>query len=157
MAFNTKVYVYDPYVDEKIIKDNGGIKVNSIIEGLKIADYVSLHMPLTKDTKNLIDYSILKQMKKNAIIVNTARGGIINEIDLDKALNENLIFGAGLDVFEKEPVNLNNPLLKNTKVVLSPHSATFTDECTSRMGIETTKNIIDFFENKIDKSMIVKL
>ena len=157
MAFNTKVYVYDPYVDEKIIKDNGGIKVNSIIEGLKIADYVSLHMPLTKDTKNLINYSILKQMKKNAIIVNTARGGIINEIDLDKALNESLIFGAGLDVFEKEPINLDNPLLKNKKVILSPHSATFTDECTSRMGIETTKNIIDFFENKIDKSMIVKL
>ena len=157
LAFNTKVYVYDPYVDEKIIKDNGGIKVNSIIEGLKIADYVSLHMPLTKDTKNLINYSILKQMKKNAIIVNTARGGIINEIDLDKALNESLIFGAGLDVFEKEPINLDNPLLKNKKVVLSPHSATFTDECTSRMGIETTKNIIDFFENKIDKSMIVKL
>ena len=105
-------------------------------------------MPLTKDTKNLIDYSILKQMKK-AIIVNTARGGIINEIDLDKALNENLIFGAGLDVFEKEPINLNNPLLKNKKVVLSPHSATFTDECTSRMGIETTKNIIDFFKIRL--------
>ena len=62
-----------------------------------------------------------------------------------------------MDVFEKEPVNLDNPLLANKKVVLSPHSATFTDECTSRMGIETTKNIIDFFENKIDKSMIVKL
>ena len=96
-------------------------------------------------------------MKKNAIIVNTARGGIINENDLDKALKENLIFGAGLDVFVKEPINLDNPLLKNKKVILSPHSATFTDECTSRMGIETTKNIIDFFENKIDKSMIVKL
>ena len=144
-------------MDEKKIKENGGVKVKSINEGLKIADYVSLHMPLTKETKNLINYSTLKQMKKNAIIVNTARGGIINEIDLDKALNENLIFGAGLDVFEKEPVNLDNPLLKNKKVILSPHSATFTDECTSRMGIETTKNIIDFFENKIDKSMIVKL
>ena len=157
LAFDAKVYVYDPYVDEKKIKENGGVKVKSINEGLKIADYVSLHMPLTKETKNLINYSTLKQMKKNAIIVNTARGGIINEIDLDKALNENLIFGAGLDVFEKEPVNLDNPLLKNKKVILSPHSATFTDECTSRMGIETTKNIIDFFENKIDKSMIVKL
>jgi len=157
LAFNTKVYVYDPFVDEKIIKENGGIKVSSIIEGLKIADYVSLHMPFTKQTKNLINISILKQMKKNAIIVNTARGGIINESDLDKALNENLIFGAGLDVFEKEPVNLDNPLLKNRKVILSPHSATFTDECTSRMGIETTKNIIDFFENKIDKSMLIKL
>ena len=96
-------------------------------------------------------------MKKNSIIVNTARGGIINEEDLNKALNEGLIFGAGLDVFINEPIEKNNPLLKNEKVILSPHSATFTDECTSRMGIETTKNIIDFFEKKIDKSMIVKL
>ena len=104
----------------------------------------------------MINYPILKN-EKESVIVNTARGGIINEEDLNEALNENLIFGAGLDVFEKEPINLNNPLLKNKKVVLSPHSATFTDECTSRMGIETTKNIIDFFENKIDKSMIVKL
>ena len=76
-------------------------------------------MPLTKETKNLIDYSKFKTNEKNAlIIVNTARGGIINEIDLDKALNENLIFGAGLDVFEKEPINLNNPLLKIKKLFL---------------------------------------
>ena len=96
-------------------------------------------------------------MKKTAIIINTSRGGIINEADLNKAINDKIIFGAGLDVFEKEPVDINNPLLKNKKVLLSPHSATFTDECTSRMGIETTKNIIDFFENKIDNSMVVKL
>ena len=76
---------------------------------------------------------------------------------MNKALNENIIFGAGLDVFEKEPVDKNNPLLTNKKVLLSPHSATFTNECKSRMSLETTKNIIDFFENKIDKSMIVKL
>ena len=131
--------------------------VPKIEDGLKIADYVSLHMPLTDETKNLINYNTLKTMKKNSIIVNTARGGIINELDLEKALNEELIFGAALDVFSKEPVEINNPLLKNKKVILSPHSATFTDECTSRMGIETTKNIIDFFENKIDKSMIVKI
>ena len=157
LAFNTKVYIYDPYVDEKNIKELGGIKVDKIEDGLKIADYVSLHMPLTNETKNLINYSVLKTMKKNSIIVNTARGGIINELDLEKALNEGLIFGAALDVFSNEPIEINNPLLKNKKVILSPHSATFTDECTSRMGIETTKNIIDFFENKIDKSMIVKL
>ncbi len=157
LSFDTKVYVYDPYVDEKIIKDHGGTKINSINDGLIIADYVSLHMPLTSETRNLINYSILKQMKKNTIIVNTARGGIVNENDLDKALNENLIFGAGLDVFSKEPIEVDNPLLKNKKVILSPHSATFTDECTSRMGIETTKNIIDFFDNAIDESMIVKL
>ena len=80
-----------------------------------------------------------------------------NALSIDKALNENLILGAALDVFVNEPINLDNPLLKNNKVLLSPHSATFTDECISRMAIETTKNIIDFFENKIDKSMIVKL
>ena len=157
LAFDAKVYIYDPYVDEKIIKEFGGIKVDKIEIGLKNADYVSLHMPLTNETKNLINYSVLKTMKKNSIIINTARGGIINEQELDKALNEGLIFGAALDVFSKEPVEKDNPLLKNKKVILSPHSATFTDECTSRMGIETTKNIIDFFENKIDKSMIVKL
>jgi len=157
LAFDTKVYVYDPYIEEQIIKDHGGIKVSKIEEGLKIADYVSLHMPLTKETKNLLNYDVFKKMKKNSILVNTARGGIINEHDLDKALNEGLIFGAALDVFSNEPVENNNSLLKNKKIILSPHSATFTDECTSRMAIETIKNIIDFFENKLDKSMIVKL
>ena len=64
--------------------------------------------------------------------------------NLNKAINDKIIFGAGLDVFEKEPVDINNPLLKNNKVLLSPHSATFTNECKSRMSLETTKNIIDF-------------
>ena len=157
LAFDTKVYIFDPYVDKEVIKKHGGIKIDNIEDGLQNADYVSLHMPLTPETKNLINYSVIKKMKKNSIIVNTARGGIINENDLEKALNENLIFGAALDVFSKEPIENNNPLIKNKKVVLSPHSATFTDECTSRMAIETTKNIIDFFEKKINKSMIINL
>ena len=156
-SFEMKVNIYDPYVDEKTIKSFGGNKINSFEEGLKTLDFLSLHMPLTNETKNLINYSRLKKMKKNAVIINTARGGIINEVELDKALNEGLIFGAGLDVFEKEPIEKTNPLLKNTRVILSPHSATFTNECTSRMGIETIKNIIDFFDKKIDKSMIIKL
>ena len=156
-GFEMKVKVYDPFVDKNIIEKFGGQKIESLDEGLKICDYLSLHVPLTKETKNLIDYSKLKNMKKEAIIINTARGGIIKEDDLNKALNENIIFGAGLDVFEKEPVDKNNSLLSNKKVLLSPHSATFTNECKSRMSLETTKNIIDFFDNKIDKSMIVKL
>jgi len=95
--------------------------------------------------------------KKNCIIINAARGGIINEIDLDKALRENLIFGAGLDVFETEPPKSENPLLKNDKVFLSPHTAAFTEECMIRMGKETIQNIIDFFEKRLDKSKIIKL
>ena len=114
-------------------------------------------MPLNKGTRNLIDLKMLKNMKKNTIIINTARGGVINERDLDKALKEKIIFAAGLDVFEKERPDSNNPLLKNSRVLLSPHSSSFTKECKSRMGIETAQNIIDFFENKTKESMVVKL
>ena len=152
-----KVICYDPFVDKEIIERFGGQKIENLDDGLKICDYVSLHVPLNEKTKNLIDYSKLKNMKREVIVINTARGGIINENDLDKALRENIIFGAGLDVFENEPIDKTNPLHSNKKVLLSPHSATFTNECKSRMSLETTKNIIDFFENKIDKSMIVKL
>ena len=156
-GFEMKVKVFDPFVDNHTIERFGGQKIENLDDGLKICDYLSLHVPLTEKTKNLINYSKLKIMKREAIIINTARGGIINENDLDKALKENIIFGAGLDVFEKEPIDKTNPLLSNKKILLSPHSATFTNECKSRMSLETTKNIIDFFENKIDKSMIVKL
>ncbi len=156
-GFEMKVKVFDPFVNKETIERFGGKKIENLDDGLKICDYVSLHVPLNEKTKNLINYSKLKNMKRQAIIINTSRGGIVNENDLDKALRENIIFGAGLDVFEKEPVDKNNPLLSNKKVLLSPHSATFTNECKSRMSIETTKNIIDFFGNKIDKSMIVKL
>ena len=156
LGFDMKVKIFDPFVSEDVIEKLGGSKVESLEDGLKTCDYMSLHVPLTKKTQNMLDYSKLKTMKNNAIIINTSRGGVINEIDLNKAINEKIIFGAGLDVFEQEPVDKNNPLLKNNKVLLSPHSATFTNECKSRMSLETTKNIIDFFENKIDKSMIVK-
>ena len=157
LGFEMKVNIFDPFVSKEIISQFGGNKIDNFDEGLKKCDYLSLHIPLTEKTKKMINISKLKIMKKNSIIINTSRGGIINELDLNKALNENIIFGAGLDVFEKEPINIDNPILKNKKVLLSPHSATFTNECKSRMSIETTKNIIDFFENKLDKSMIVKL
>ncbi len=157
LGFEMKVKVYDPFVDKKTIEMMGGNKVENINIALKTADFLSIHMPLTSETKNLIDLKKLKTMKKNAIIINTARGGIINETDLDTALNNKIIFGAGLDVFEKEPINMDNPLIKNKRVLLSPHSSTFTQECTARMGIETVQNLIDFFENKIKKNMIVKL
>ena len=157
LGFEMKVQVYDPFVSKDIISQFGGNKIDNLNDGLKSCDYLSLHIPLTEKTKNMIDNLKLNTMKKSAIIVNTSRGGIINENDLNNALNEKVIFGAGLDVFEKEPVDKDNPLLKNNRVILSPHSATFTNECKSRMSIETTKNIIDFFNNKLDKSMIVKL
>ena len=156
LGFDMKVNIFDPFVTTEVIKSFGGNKIENLEKGLENCDYLSLHIPLTEKTRNMINYKKIKSMKKNAVIINTSRGGIINETDLDNALKNNIIFGAGLDVFEKEPIDKNNPLINNKKVLLSPHSATFTNECKSRMAIETIKNIIDFFENTLDKSMIVK-
>ena len=156
-GFEMNVFVYDPFVSKEVVESLGGKKVENLEDSIKNMDAVSLHVPLNDKTKNLINYNLLRTMKKNCIIINAARGGVINEIDLDRALNENLIFGAGLDVFEKEPPDQNNPLLRNEKVFLSPHTAAFTEECMVRMGKETIQNIIDFFEKKLDKSKTIKL
>jgi len=156
-SFNMNIKIFDPYVNEKEIAYLKCKKVDNLEEAFKTADYISLHIPLTKDTENLINLETFKTMKKNLILINTSRGGVINELDLDYALKNKLIFGAGIDVFKIEPVTNENPLIKNKRVLLSPHSATFTNECKIRMAENTVQNIIDFFENKLDNSMTVKL
>ena len=157
IGFEMNVYIYDPFVSKEEIESLGGKKIEDLKEGVKKMDALTLHMPLNEKTKNIINYEVLKNMKKNCIIINASRGGIINENDLNKSLNENKIFGAGLDVFDTEPPDNDNPLLKNDKTFLSPHTAAFTEECMVRMGKETIQNIIDFFDKKLEKSKIVKL
>ena len=157
LGFDMKIKVFDPFVDEKIISNMGGEKVDNFDNALKTLDFLSLHIPLNKNTKDFIDLKKMKTMKKTSVIINTARGGIVNETDLNQAINENIILGAGLDVFYKEPINVDNPLLKNKRIILSPHTAALTNECKIRMGKETASNIIDFFEKKINKNMLVKL
>jgi len=157
LGFEMQVCVYDPFVDKKTIESHGGKKINNLDEGLKEIDILSLSVPLNKDTNNMINLEKMKMMKKTSIIINISRGGIVNEQDLNKALNDEIIYGAGLDVFEKEPPSPDNPLLRNKKVLLSPHAATFTKECASSMAIQTAQNIIDFFDKKLNELMIVKL
>jgi len=157
LGFEMNVFVFDPFVSKEFIEKRGGTKVDNLSKTSKDMDAMSLHIPLNDETKNIINYELLKSMKKNCIIINAARGGIVNEVDLNRALNENLIFGAGLDVFETEPPAANNPLLKNKKVFLSPHTAAFTEECMTRMGKETIQNIFDFFDGNLENSKKVKL
>ena len=157
LGFDMKVLVFDPYVDDVTITSFGGAKVTTLEEGLKKADILSLSLPLNSETKNFITLKEMKLMKKSSIIINAARGGIVNEEDLNNALNNNIIAFAGVDVFEKEPPETTNPLIANKKVVLSPHAATFTKEGLESMAVETAQNIIDFFENKIKNTKIVKL
>ena len=157
LGFDMNVKVFDPFVDEKTISNLGGEKVGNFENALKTLDFLSVHMPLNKNTKDLIDLKKMTTMKKTSVIINTARGGIVNETDLNRALNEKIILAAGLDVFSNEPINLDNPLLKNKRIIMSPHTAALTNECKIRMGKETAQNIIDFFEKKINKNMLVNL
>ena len=157
LGFDMKVIVFDPYVDNKIVESFGGVKVENLEEGLKETDILSLSLPLNNETKNFITLKEMKLMKKSSIIINAARGGIVNEEDLNNALNNNIIAFAGIDVFEKEPPILTNPLITNKKVVLSPHAATFTKEGLESMAVETAQNIIDFFEDRVEQTKVVKL
>ena len=148
LGFEANVYVYDPFVSKDVIEENS-CKLIDKSDGLKIADYISIHLPLNTDTKNFIDEQELSIMKKTSIVVNTARGGIINEASLVSALQNKKILGAGLDVFEKEPPDENHPLFNLDNVILSPHNAALTIECRKRMAIESAENIAFFLlENK---------
>jgi glycerate dehydrogenase len=117
-ALGMKIIVYS-----RTPKDLGdsAIKFVSLEELLKESDFVTLHCPLTKDTKHLINRSTLELMKPEACIINTSRGAIINELDLIEALRNNKIAGAALDVQEQEPPELNNPLFNMKNVILTPH------------------------------------
>ena len=157
LGFEMNVSVYDPYVDKKEVESLGGKKISDFKKAIKETDILSLSLPLNKETKNFISLKEISTMKKSAVLINISRGGIVNEKDLNKALDNKLISFAGIDVFEKEPPDLDNPLLKNNRVLLSPHAATFTRECLENMSMETVQNVIDFFTNKIDPIKIVKL
>ena len=140
--------MYDPFVSKDVVEENN-CKVVDKTNGFKIADYISIHLPLNTDTKNFIDEQELSIMKETAIVVNTARGGIINEASLVNALQNKKILGAGLDVFEKEPPDENHPLFNLDNVILSPHNAALTIECRKRMAVESAENITFFLlDNK---------
>jgi len=157
LGFDMNVSVYDPYIDKEAIQSLGGKKVSDFNQALMETDILSLSLPLNKETKNFISLKEMSIMKKSAVLINISRGGIVNEKDLNRALEDKLISFAGIDVFEKEPPDLDNPLLKNNRVLLSPHAATFTRECLENMSMETVQNIVDFFENKIDPIKIIQL
>ena len=156
LGFEANIYVCDPFVNKQIIETNKCNKIN-FTDGLGLADFISIHVPLNKKTKNLIAKKELQQMKENCILVNTARGGIINEKDLVWALTKRKIYGAGLDVFETEPPLKDNPLFQLDNVLLTPHNAALTLECRKRMAVETCENIVYYLtkSDRLNKNNII--
>ncbi|MFC1958232.1 C-terminal binding protein [Chloroflexota bacterium] len=125
-AFSLRILGYDPYVDKSLANEHG-ITLVSLPELLKESDFVSLHTILNDETRHMIGEEAFKQMKPDAYFINTSRGPVVDEPALIKALQEKWIAGAGLDVFEKEPVDPDNPLLKMDNVTVFPHSASYSD------------------------------
>jgi D-3-phosphoglycerate dehydrogenase len=140
-GFAAKVIGYDPYVPTSMHIDGVEIK-GSFEEVIREADMVSIHVPLTKETKNLFNTQTLSQMKKGSLIVNVSRGGIVNEDDLYDMLKMGHIGGAGLDVFVSEPPNHQHLLFSLPNVVVTPHNAGMTDESVIRMSTMLASDVI---------------
>jgi len=146
-GFNMKVLYYDT-VRREDLERQMGIEYCDLESLLKRSDFVSLHIPRTKDTVGLINEDNLKKMKPTAVLVNTSRGGIVDEKALYKALTNGWIFAAGLDVFEKEPTPPDNPLLRLPNIVVAPHIASATHQARSKMAEVAAKNLVNVLEGK---------
>ena len=144
-AFNMKVLAYDPFVKEA---DEYVTLVSDMDEVYKDADFLSVHLPLLPETKDLINKDAIDKMKDGAFIVNTSRGGIVNETALIKAIGDGKFAGAGLDVFENEPPGRDSDLLKSDKILLTPHSAALTKECVLRVAECAFDGVIDYLQGK---------
>jgi phosphoglycerate dehydrogenase-like enzyme len=144
-AFEADVVAYDPFLPADAWADIPHTRATSVEEVLKSSDVITVHMPLTPQTRNLIGYDQMKTMKKTAIIINTARGGIINETDLKQALSEKLIWGAGLDCHEEEPPSYEKyNSLWESGVVSTPHIGAATGETQMQTGMAAARYLLEF-------------
>lgn len=154
-GFGMKVIYYDQFRKEEIEKELGA-EYRDLDTLLSEADIVSIHVALTKETFHLINEERLKKMKKGAILINTARGAVIDTNALVKALKEGWIAGVGLDVFEQEPLPSNHPLTAFKNVVLVPHIGSATYESRHAMAELVAENLIAFYEGREPPTLVNK-
>ena len=149
------VHVYDPYVPDHAIQDQAAQVVRNLHDALPHMDIVSVHCPLNEETKNLIGSHELSLMNPNALLINTARGGIVDEAALHNALLQRAIGGAGIDVFVTEPTNPTLNLLELENVVLSPHCAGVTVESSARTAWIAAQNTLNGLDFTLDEAFVV--
>ncbi|MBA7533143.1 Glyoxylate/hydroxypyruvate reductase B [subsurface metagenome] len=152
-TFGMKIIGYDPYIDPKL---DGIEMVKEIEEIFKESDFISLHIPFNDSTKGLVSKSLLSLMKPAAYLINTARGGLVDEEALYEKLRNKEISGAAFDVFKPEPPEATNKLLKLSNIILTPHSAALTKECTVRVAVEAATGVLDYLKGKTPKFVFNK-
>lgn len=154
-GFSLEIISHDPYVNTEQAKELG-VQMVSLDELVETSDFISIHSPLTESTKHLFNISTFEKMKRTAFIINTARGPIIKEEDLIEALRKRYIAGAALDVTEKEPIDINNPLLKMDNVILTPHSAWYTEEAIETLQKMVGEEVVRVLSGNKPKNLVNK-
>jgi phosphoglycerate dehydrogenase-like enzyme len=150
-ALHMAIYAFDPYLDSETIVASRAIPAVDLFELAGRADVVSVHTPLTPETRHLIDRSMIRAMKPGAILVNTSRGPVVDEQAMIEALQDGRLAGAGLDVFDPQPPAPENPLLRFDQVVLTPHVGSFTHEGRRRMSMTVAEDILSVLRGEQPK------
>lgn len=146
-GFGMRVLAYDPYVAEAG-HGNSDVQFCRLEEVLTQSDFVTIHLPATTQTQGLLTRERLGMMRSSAYLINTARGSVIDEAALIEMLREKRIAGAGLDVFETEPLPGDHPFMTMDNVILSPHAAALTRECVVRAAVEAAQAVLDVFSGR---------
>ena len=146
LGFDMKVIAYDPYMDEIYAKEKG-IMSGSLEQVIEESDFISLHLPLLDSTANIIGKDSIARMRLGAIVINTARGGLIDEAALYQALESGHLGGAALDAYEKEPPDASLPLYQLPNVVTTPHTGAHTAEASLNMATMAVDNLISILES----------
>lgn len=152
-AFGMSVTAYDPFVTAEQARELGVSHSADLQDSLRLADFVSVHLP--GGNGPALGASELDLLKPSCIVVNAARGGIVDELALDIALRDRRIRAAALDVLVQEPPAANHPLLSNPYVTISPHNAGLTEECAMRMGVASAQNILNCLDGKLNSNLVV--
>lgn len=155
LGFGMKIMVYDPYVKQVPEEFENKVELCTSAEIIKNADIISMHMPLTEETRNMITLKEMRQMKTGSYIINTARGGIVNESDLYQAVKEGHIAGAALDVSVEEPMNMDNPLRSLENVIITPHLGMYSREAIGAVSLICAQNIVAKLEGKALQHQVI--
>ncbi len=154
-AMEMNVLVYDPYMYSETIRGNGYDPVQDLDEAVARADFITIHCPKTPETTGMFNAARIGKMKRTAFLVNTARGGIVDEAALYDALKANRIAGAALDVFVEEPTPQDNPLLTLPNFIAAPHVAGVTREAVDRMAVVAVQNILSVLDGKPNRENVI--
>jgi phosphoglycerate dehydrogenase-like enzyme len=151
--FDMNFIAHDPYAD-KAVATELGIALVSIEELFRRADVLAVNCPLTPDTHHIVNAERLALMKPTAYLINTARGPIVDQKALTKVLQEKGIAGAGLDVFEQEPTDPDDPLFRLDNIIVAPHALCWTDQCFAGNGAADVRAVLDIMQGQVPRGVV---